>query len=89
MAEKNIRTIQYIEKTLRAADGPLSTVEIHERICNKWPRSASSTSAIGNLLTRHKQFVKLGYCVFVPMTNGNKPVHVWELSEENSTRRDD
>lgn len=89
MAKRNIRTIRQIEKTLRDADGPLSTVEIHERICDNWPRTASSTSAISNLLTRHKQFVKLNYRVFVPMTNGDKPVHVWELSEDDSTRRDD
>ena len=89
MAKRNIRTIQHIEKTLRAADGPLSTLEIHERICNNWPRTASSTSVISNLLASHKQFVKLNYSVFVPMSNGSKPVHVWELSEEDSTRRDE
>ncbi len=89
MAKRNIRTIQHIEKTLRAADGPLSTLEIHERICNNWPRTASSTSVISNLLASHKQFVKLNYSVFVPMSNGSKPVHVWELSEDDSTRRDE
>jgi len=89
MAKRNIRTIQRIEKTLRAADGPLSTLEIHERIRNNWPRTASSTSVIGNLLSSHRQFVKMNYSVFVPMTNGDKPVHVWELSEDDSTRRDE
>ena len=78
---RNERTIRYIEKTLRAANEPLSTLEIYERICDSWPRSASSANRIGNLLSSHKQFVKMEYCVFVPMTNGPKPVFVWDLSE--------
>jgi hypothetical protein len=89
MAKRNIRTIQHIEKTLRAADGPLSTLEIHERICNNWPRTASSTNVIGNLLARHNQFVKLDYDVDYYYAGGSKPVHVWELSEDDSTRRDE
>ena len=89
MAKRNIRTIQRIEKTLRDANEPLTTLEIHERICNNWPRTASSTSVVGNLLTRHKQFVKLDYCVDYYYAGGNKPIHVWELSEDDSTRRDD
>ena len=89
MAKRNIRTILHIEKTLRAAEGPLSTLEIHQRICDNWPRTASSTSVIGNLLARHKQFVKLDYDVDYYYAGGSKPVHVWELSEDDSTRRDD
>ncbi len=89
MAKRNIRTIQYIEKTLRDANEPLTTLEIHDGICKRWPRTSASMSRIGNLLARNRQFVKLNYSVFVPMSNGNKPVHVWELSEEDSTRRDD
>ena len=89
MAKRNIRTIQHIEKTLRAAEGPLSTLEIHQRICDNWPRTASSTTAISNLLASHKQFVKLDYDVDYYYAGGSKPVHVWELSEDDSTRRDD
>ena len=89
MAKRNIRTIQYIEKTLRAADGPLSTIEIHERICDNWPRTAGPARVIGNLLASHKQFVKLDYDVDYYYAGGSKPVHVWELSEDDSTRRDE
>ena len=97
MAKRNIRTIQYIEKTLRAADGPLSTIEIHLQICEKWPTRAPSMPRLGNLLARHKQFVKLDYSVGVETIQGGDSivrkshynVHVWELSEDDSTRRDE
>lgn len=97
MAKKNIRTIQYIEKTLRDANEPLTTLEIHDGICKRWPRTSASMSRIGNLLARHRQFVRLDYVVPVEiLQSGNSAgasagynVHVWELSEDDSTRRDD
>ena len=97
MAKRNIRTIQRIEKTLRDANEPLTTLEIHAGICKRWPRTSASMSQIGNLLARHRQFVKLDYVVPVEIlqsgdsagASASYNVHIWELSEDDSTRRDD
>lgn len=78
----NIRTIQRLEKILK--NGSKNTAEILDEYKNRWPKESSGGSKIGNLLSRHKQFKKIGTeTVTAEFSQYSYPVNVWILTKEH------
>tara|TARA_R110000824_G_scaffold216151_1_gene402752 strand:- start:30 stop:296 length:267 start_codon:yes stop_codon:yes gene_type:complete len=77
----NNRTIQRLEKIL--AKGSKNTAEILDEYQTRWPKEASGGSKIGNLLSRHKQFKKIGTeKVTADFSQYSYAVNVWKLTNE-------
>ena len=88
MARKHSRAVRYIETLLRDANGPLTTLEIHHKMSQRWPKGSQAMSTIVNLLYHRKQFVKTEdeERVKTLRSKGHYTVCSWELSEDDSTR---
>lgn len=77
----NIRTIKRLEIILK--NGSKNTAEILDEYQTRWPKEASGGSKIGNLLSRHKQFKKIGTeKVTAEFSQYSYPVNVWKLTNE-------
>ncbi len=77
----NIRTIKRLEIILK--NGSKNTAEILDEYQTRWPKEASGGSKIGNLLSRHKQFKKIGTeTVTAEFSQYSYPVNVWKLTNE-------
>jgi len=88
MAKKHSRAVGRIETLLRDANGPLTTLEIHHKMSQRWPKGSESMSTIVNLLWHRKQFVKTEHEQRVKSlrSKGYYAICSWELSEDDSTR---
>lgn len=77
----NKRTIQRLEKIL--ANGSKNTAEILDEYQTRWPKEASGGAKIGNLLSRHKQFEKIGTTkVIADFSQYSYSVNIWKLTNE-------
>lgn len=77
----NKRTIERLEKILE--NGSKNTAEILDEYQNRWPKEASGGSKIGNLLSRHKQFEKIGTeRVIAEFSQYSYSVNIWKLTNE-------
>lgn len=77
----NIRTIKRLEIILK--NGSKNTAEILDEYQTRWPKEASGGSKIGNLLSRHKQFKKIGTeTVKAEISHSRYLVNVWKLTNE-------
>lgn len=77
----NNRTIQRLEKILK--NGSKNTAQIQDEYRSRWPKEYSGGSKIGNLLSRHKQFEKIGTeTVTADFSQYSYSVNVWKLTNE-------
>ena len=77
----NKRTIERLEKIIK--NGSKNTAEILDEYRTRWPKEASGGSKIGNLLSSHKQFEKIGTeKVTADFSQYSYSVNVWKLTNE-------
>jgi|5B_taG_2_1085324.scaffolds.fasta_scaffold06873_4 hypothetical protein len=75
---KNIQTIQRLEKVLE--QGPMNPHEIMYAYKQRWPKHQPTMSRLGNLLSRHPQFISTGMDKIEGPIGADK-VKIWALNQ--------
>ena len=78
---RNINTIKRVVKLLQD-ECEMNTIEIHQALHRTWPRWCPGMTRLGNILSRNKEFVKIGSEKVSSGVSGHYDIMVWGLANE-------
>ena len=78
---RNINTIKRVVKLLQE-EIEMNTIEIHQALHQTQPRRSPGMSRLGNILSRNKEFVKIGSEKVPSGVSGHHDIMVWGLADE-------